>query len=111
MIFVNAGLGKGEEIDSAVGNIANEKAVANLCTIAGAEQINCGSRDLRAVVTEDAIDNQQRVICVAAVFNRNCSRARRHVISINLTAINSGIASAPSFDAATIGIMNEAFHP
>src|SRR6476619_3664375 len=86
-------------VDAHVGNISYEEAVFDCCA-AAVQKIDGGSRNLRAVVAEDAMSKDHGILCLSKVLNRNAGSARARVIPVDLDMFNRGIGPCINLDAA-----------
>ncbi len=90
-------------VDAHVGHVADEEAVLERGP-AAVQEIEGGAGDLRAVVAEDAVAKEHRVLDLVEVLDRDAAGARTGVIVVDVDPLDGRIRARVNLDAAAVGI-------
>ena len=90
-------------VDAQVGDVADEQAVLER-RAAAVQQVDGGSGDLGAVVAEDAVAEQGRILHLIEVLDRDAAAARAGVVAEDLDLLDRRIRPRVDLDPAAVGV-------
>ena len=90
-------------VDAHVGDVADEQAVLDR-RAAAVQEIDRRAGGLRAVVAEDAVAEEHRVLRLSEVLDRDAAAARAGVVAVDLDVLDRRVGARVDLDAAAVGV-------